>query len=368
MFITVYAAGMPFNGETIPNGESLGGSESAAYFMAIELAKLGHTVTVFTTHQQCGTWDGVRYEWIGEVTENAPLGVRYAFAVRAPQDVVIAQRHPKAFEVPPNSKLNIWWLHDLALHRYAPLCQDSLVNTDLIFTVSEYHKDQVAQVYGIKKDCIVATKNGVDYERIKNAIKHAPQRRKKHLVFASRPERGLNELVGNDSIMEMLPDYHLHVCGYDNTTQEMAGLYNYLHGRCHELPNVTNHGPLGKDQLYELLASCEAYVYPTMFEDTSNIMALESAACGTPFIGMDIAALPETTSGGYAFLVQPTDGQVDKKVFAAGIVTMCGDKAWDKYHESALAKDQSWDDIAHEWSELFNAAMAGKKQYPAAAF
>lgn len=373
MFISIHAAGMPFNGATIENGESLGGSESAAYFMAKELAAIGHTVTVFTTHQECGFWDNVRYEWIGEVTENAPLGVRFAFAMRAPQDVVIVQRHPRAFEVPPNSKLNIWWLHDLALHRQTPILQNSLVNTDLIFTVSEFHREQVSEVYGIDKRHIYATQNGVDYEKIKAAIEGV-ERKEKHLVFASRPERGLENLVRPGGIMELLPDYHLHVCGYDNTTPQMAGFYAQLMARINEMPNVTHHGHLGKSDLYKLLASCQAYVYPTLFEDTSNIMALESAACGTPFIGMHNAALPETCAGGFARLV-PLEaleidlGQVDSERFKDAIKIVCeksyrGKSTWGGMHAAAKRKRQAWPDIARVWNDLFSIKIYEKGKDP----
>lgn len=359
MFITIYAAGIPFNGATIPEGKSLGGSESAAYYLAKELAKIGHTVTVFTSHQQSGSWDGVRYEWHGESRQNAPLGERFAFAMRAPQDVVIIQRHPRAFEVPPNSKLNIWWLHDLALHRNTGAIQHSLVNLDLIFTVSEFHRGQVSKVYSIDKDHIVSIKNGVDYEQINEAVKHAPERRKKHLCFGSRPERGLEELVSKGGIMEKLSDYHLHVCGYDNTTAQMAAFYQHLKNRCEELPNVTHHGALSKDRLYELLASCQAYVYPTMFEDTSNIMALESAACGTPFIGPEIAALPETCSGGYSKLVKPIKNKLPQKAFIKAIKAVCG-KQWDRYHKAAKEKFQSWQAIAMHCNDVFIAEMQMK--------
>ncbi len=41
--IAIYAAGMPFNGDTIPKGKSLGGSESAAYHMAKELRAIWHS-------------------------------------------------------------------------------------------------------------------------------------------------------------------------------------------------------------------------------------------------------------------------------------------------------------------------------------
>ena len=65
MHIAMAVPGMPFNGETIPNGQSLGGSESAGYYMARELVKRGHKVIVFTNSEKGGTWDGVTYEYFG---------------------------------------------------------------------------------------------------------------------------------------------------------------------------------------------------------------------------------------------------------------------------------------------------------------
>ena len=58
MHIVIHAAGLPFNGQTIPSGESLGGSESAAYFMAKELVELGHKVVCFTNSKDMGKFDG----------------------------------------------------------------------------------------------------------------------------------------------------------------------------------------------------------------------------------------------------------------------------------------------------------------------
>ena len=42
--ILMHVGGMPFNGDTIPSGQSLGGSESAAYYLAKALVKRGHRI------------------------------------------------------------------------------------------------------------------------------------------------------------------------------------------------------------------------------------------------------------------------------------------------------------------------------------
>ena len=109
--------GMPFNGDTIPSGKSLGGSESAGYYIAKELVALGHHVDVFTQERNGGLFDGVHYHWIGNQSEQFPLGDQFTFAAKIPHDVCIIQRSPVAFTAPINSKLNIWWVHDVGLKR-----------------------------------------------------------------------------------------------------------------------------------------------------------------------------------------------------------------------------------------------------------
>jgi len=366
MFIAIYAGGMPFDGETIRSGKSLGGSESAAYYMARALAARGHHVTVFTSAAWLETGkrtDGVTYAWHGPVSERFPLGERFALVLQAPHDVLICQRHPLAFRSEYNTKVNIWWLHDLALGRHAAAVAGALANIDRVFTVSQFHKHQVGAVYGIPENHIHATANGVDYQVFMGRRR---PRRRKHICFAARPERGLTELVGPDGIMERLGShYHLHVAGYDNTVPAMAEFYRWVWGRCDAMANVTRHGALGKRELYKLLASCQVYCYPTVFEDTSCILVLESLAAGTPVIGCAHAAIPETAAGGGAALVPLRNGAVDIKAVINEIRQVCGDDdLWRKMHRRALEKRQGWDAIAEEWEGQFEALLAAKSDNP----
>ena len=85
MDIVLHSLGMPFNGETVAT-KSLGGSESAAYYQARELAKRGHRVTVFTSSTEEGLFDGVTYCYAGQPQESAPLGERFELLEMAPGD------------------------------------------------------------------------------------------------------------------------------------------------------------------------------------------------------------------------------------------------------------------------------------------
>ena len=359
MFLTIYAPGMPFNGETIPSGKSLGGSESAAYYMAQSLEKLGHTITVFTSHPETGNWGNVRYEWIGDVSKSFPLGRRYMFACQSPTDVIISQRHPLSFAFRPNSKLNIWWLHDLAQGRMSPHIQENLLNTDAVLTVSEFHRKQVAKTWGVDLEKIIATQNGVDYGDPRKPIASGYEDRKENTVlFASRPERGLEGVI---ELANLMPHYTFMVAGYDNTLPQMKDYYQYLFSQCDLLPNIQVLGHLGKEELWRVMGEVMALIYPTTFEDTSNMLCLEAAAQGTPFIGPEIAALPETASGGFAKLIPLVNGRVDIPAFMTAIESLCEEPLeWNNYHEAAIVKYQSWDNIACDWDEIFKSLLAQK--------
>ena len=108
----MHCMGIAFNGNTIEE-RSLGGSETAAYYMAKELSAQGHKVTLFTNTQDEGDFDGVRYLSIGQPNEDQPLGDRFHFyAENTPHDVLIIQRHPHAFRFDFAAKIKVWWVHD----------------------------------------------------------------------------------------------------------------------------------------------------------------------------------------------------------------------------------------------------------------
>jgi len=362
MHIAINVPGMPFNGDTIPSGKSLGGSESAGYYMSKALVDRGHRVTCYTNSTEVGKWDGVDYDWLGKVDQAHPLGDRWEFASQTPTDISIVQRHPYAFRKSPNSKLNIWWLHDLALKRNEAHVQPHLINTDQILTVSEFQRQQVAEVYGITPDIITATTNGIDYAEYDGISKPYTAREPNSMIFASRPERGLEELVKVGGIMEKLGnDYKLYVCCYDNTTQDMAPYYNMLWDRCEQLPNVEMIGHLGKKELAEKMSSVMMYVYPTTFEDTSCMIALEANACGTPFMAFKTGALPETIGGAGSILLDlDKQGKIRPDKIIRDIKKYMELEAWAGLNEKALAKSQPWEAAAEQWETLFEGLLRDK--------
>lgn len=351
MQFIILCLGMPFNGETIKH-QSLGGSESAAYYVAKELAKTDDVI-VFTNHPEEGAWDGVRYLFAGQQTEQTPMGDRFHFyASSTPHDVLIIQRVPNAFAYNFASKINLWWVHDLALYRHKALVDSQLHNIDAVLTVSDYHKRQIMDVYGIDESRIATINNGVDLSLF--AGSDPAQRQAKTLLYSSRPERGLENLVAPGGIMEQLgPEYHLQVCGYDNTTEQMRPYYEWLWKRIDELPNCVNLGSLSKAELADVMETSTALAYPTTFEEVSCITAMEAMAAGLPFISTAHAALPETCRGSGSTLVEVKGGydnpRVDTKAFVQAIRKVHEDPAtWTAMHKAQLAaaKNKGWAGVA----------------------
>lgn len=357
----MHCLGMPFNGDTVRD-RSLGGSETAAWALARELAKRDHQVTLFTMGEP-GKFNGVRYENVGPISEQFPFGQAWdAYSQSALADACIAQRAPGIFGRRVHSKVNLWWTHDLALKRFASGVVGMAWNVDRYVAVSEWHRQQVHQVYGIPLASIAVGRNGIYPEDFAgDAATHGPGVGKKRLTYTSRPERGLVHLVREGGIMEQLgDDYHLVVCHYDNTTPDMAPFYQQLWSRCQALPNVTLLPPQTKADLYGIMRAAWLHVYPSEFEETSCITAMETQAAGLPFLGSRCGALPETLDGAGAELIDLKDGQADEAAFVRRIKHLA-----DKPEQYARLKARTggdrydWSGVAEEWENLIESCFSG---------
>lgn len=257
--ILLAARGMPFDGET-DRERSLGGSETAALQLSRELVKRGHRVTVFSHLPEGrgpGKQDGVVYLPIQDFQ-------RYAGATA--HDVAIVQRDPMGLNQPLVSKLNILWCHDLGLSRYRHPFRSSMWNCDYVVPVSHWHGHQLRQVYDLPPEIIVPMRNGIDLEAIRRASDRKGVRDAKALVFAARPERGLDLLLQSvfPRLLERDPRLTLYVAGYDNTTQEMAPFYDHCRQLIASLGQRAKWmGHLKKAELYGLYSRARVYVYPS---------------------------------------------------------------------------------------------------------
>ena len=295
--------GMAFDGET-DKKSSLGGSETSALQLSRALVKRGHHVTVFSNCKQAAKFDGVAY---------IPIGDFGRYVGYTPHDVCVVQRDPSVFRMPIASKLNVLWMHDLALHRYSGQVRSALWAVDYVVPVSHWHGRQLAQVYGLTPEVLAPMRNGIEADR---ALAHGQRRNRerKWLVYAARPERGLKLLLERiyPRLLERDPELVLMIAGYENTVPEMQPLYDYLNKLCDGFgPRVKRVGALTKDQLYELYSKSRLYCYPTeTFEEVSPVRG--DTLVDTPAGKFPIASLV----GRSGFLVYAYDERAGRVALA----------------------------------------------------
>jgi glycosyltransferase involved in cell wall biosynthesis len=290
MEIVIAAGSMPFGPETLTH-KSLGGSETAVLMLAKKLREKGHLVTVFCNlpaegepdfiHPGDDGDDGVRY---------VPIENYQNYIVNTSCDLLIASRDPRLVALPAAAKKKVLWCHDLATHRGMQLALDQINWTvDELWAVSKFHADQIHKVTGYPRKFIKVVTNGI----VPVDILPAP-RSDNQLIYASRPERGLENLIKEGGVMEHLPDFELKVAMYDHFPEDMKDFYQWVFARIKQLPNVEVIGALPQQQMRQVIADSAAYIYPTQFEETSCILARECCEVGTPFITTREGALPET--------------------------------------------------------------------------
>lgn len=295
MDILIAAGGMVF-GPLTPNFKSLGGSETSAIQLAERLAEQGQDVTVFAQLPESGP-DKVDH---GEVVN----GVRWMhlaafknYASSTPHDLLIAQRSPDFINLNTQSKKKVLWVHDIATHRgMTPALEQTQFAFDEIWTVSEWHRQQIHEVTKYPLENIIALRNGIvciedeGFQEELDLIERDP----KQLFYAARPERGLAALVRPGGIMSRLPDCHLKIAMYAHFPEHMQAFYDQIFAWVEQAPNCEYVGSLSQKDMRRMLKGSVAYIYPTAFEETSCIIARECIETLTPMLSTGVGALTET--------------------------------------------------------------------------
>ena len=362
--LTFLVAGMEIYPD-IMKEKSLGGSETAGIEMAHAMARLGHNVKLFCNIKESIKHQNVHYHPISNNGQGIDNFLSYITS--ATTDVVINQRIPQAFSMQSKSKHNVLWQHDFATIPQRQEFNSCLWNVDQIFCLSDWQINQYKEVYGLdgenidyNYDPFFKTSNGIS--QIED---YGIQRAKKQIVFTNRPERGMDVLLYQimPEIWKRDKEVQLVISGYDNTHPNMQQYYTQMAQRIAQYAKegypIKHAGHLTKEQLYKLYQESTAFVYPTMFYETSCITAMESQACGLPMITTNRGALPETLCNDSNILIEgPTNTEEYTKAFVDGVFQIIEEFGTDKQvlrKEKMKAKifEYNWDRIAKKWEENF---------------
>ena len=283
-------AAEPFN-PALYEQRGMGGSETAVIEMARELAKRGHRVRVYCDCGFEGTFDGVDY-----------LDVRAEYPPDQ-CDVIVAWRSYLNARF-MHSAVRVVWAHDTRVVDMEKRDGRYEVAIDRVFALSEWHKANLCRVHELDPAGVWVTRNGISTDRFVNPGGAKIERNPHKAVYSSSPDRGLAALLDMwPRIRAKVPGAELHVYygfeGWDRAVEQRGNpheryLVRQMKERLTTTPGVTLRGLVSQTELARAMLSAGVMIYPTWYDETSMISAMEATAAGLRFIGTSRGALPET--------------------------------------------------------------------------
>jgi UDP-glucose:(glucosyl)LPS alpha-1,2-glucosyltransferase len=267
----------------------------------------------------------------------------------------------------PN-KPNILWLHDLwndpeALHLKEPESRSRFAK--LVF-VSNWQLTTYNMGLGVPYAESVVMKNAI--EPIEDHSKSSDVIR---LIYHTTPHRGLNivyaavaelaKTMGDKIHLDVFSSFQAY--GWPERDEPFKPLFELIENH----PNMTYHGFKPNPVVREALKEAHIFAYPSVWQETSCIAAIEAMSAGCEVVCPNLAALPETTLG-YARMYQYSEdmnqhGNVFVNLLAAAIKQRFDDGmiAKLKNQKNMVDMTYNWDFRAAEWTQLLQAIKPEKK-------
>lgn len=262
---------------------------------------------------------------------------------------IIVSRFINFFELYPFFKTkNLFiWGHDTNLLSRSLDSQKTLnilnkwnSNINNYICLTEWQKQRYENIYPMIKGKINLINNGINLDLFPKNI----NKKRNRFVFTSGPGRGLGKVLELwPEICNKLEDAELKFATYtnfpsneeDNKMQEIISKYK----------NIQFMGKLNPSELYELQASSEYWLYPTNFDETSCITALEMLYNEVICVYYPRAGLVDTV-GEYGIKVS-NGNEIDS------IINLTEeDKIRIRTSGKKYAEECSWENRAIVWNEL----------------
>jgi len=284
--------------------------------------------------------------------------------------VQICTSIPGKVPIDPN-KLNILWQKN-AYNQ--PNLQEFFRNKDrhkeydwYVFN-SHWNYEKFRYYFDIPTERSVVIKNGLDFFPERKIYKKGDPIK---IIHHCTPWRGLNVLL---LAMQDIKDPNITLDVYssskvygsefsDDNDKDFYPLYE----QAKQLPNVNYIGYKPHEYIKEVMPNYDMFVYPSIFEETSCVSALEALSSGVHVITNNFGALYETCSEWPVYISYSTNYEQMAQDTAVAIKTAANylheDFIQDHLDEQQkfYKKFYHWGKRKHEWTTFLKGALNEKK-------
>jgi len=276
--------------------------------------------------------------------------------------------HPSLIQ---KDKVNIVWQHLSYDQPNVQMMRDRkfVDSVDLFVYVSHWQYNKFREQFQIPEYKSIVIKNAT--YAFENKPKNIGGRIK--LIYTSTPWRGLAILIKAVEILNQTrDDFTLDV--YSSTKiygtafeKSEEGKFDALFDLCKKTKNVNLHGYATNDEIRKALTYSHIYAYPSIFEETSCLAAIEAMSAGCKVVTTNYGALPETCGEFASFVEFDSSAQNLIQRYADSLNTTIDNYGKNLYKEELEMQKQyynnyySWNTRIKEWENFLEYARSKTK-------
>lgn len=276
--------------------EPLGGMQSGLGYLAQELVRRGHAVTILNRTSRPGNYGGVECVSLVQ-SQFQPVFDRADIVVSIYCDGQLL-RH-----LGVRCPLVLWTGHNSDEPTVQKLhAKAEREAWDAIVFKSRTQADEFKTKFGLDESLFHVIGNAIS-----PLVAETPRRETyffqsdadPKLIYSSTPFRGLQTLLDAWPRIRMsLPMSTLDIYSgmrvyQQNSDHQFTDLYNH----CRSLEGVTYFGSVNQAQLATSFTRADILAYPSTFRETSCITVMEAMASGCMVVSTKLGAIPETCAG-----------------------------------------------------------------------
>jgi glycosyltransferase involved in cell wall biosynthesis len=235
---------------------------------------------------------------------------------------------------------------------------------------SHWSYEKYRYFFKIPEDKCTVIKNAIDYDELQLKTDFTPKEKVK-MCYISTPWRGLEVALAT---MEAIKDPDITLDVYSSTIIYGSSFHNQndkgyekLYEKAKALPNVNYMGYCPHAELVSKLKDYDINCFPSIWEETFCISAMESLAAGQLLITTDLGALPETCAE-FPIYIPYTPDKAKLAIQLGECVLQCKemlktDLSWGlKYQQEYFQRFYDWKTIGKFWNNFLKGALTVKRE------